>query len=70
MKIHQLLGGVSIALTNEETAFVNKHSNQVRITSLDEHDQWLAQGLVRKGIYNISKDSTTLIKNLNEKSAQ
>lgn len=69
MKIHQLLGGTSIPLTNEEDKFVTKYT-EVKITSLDEHDQWLAQGLVRKGVYQISKDNNTLIRNLNEKSSK
>jgi hypothetical protein len=69
MKIHQLIGGQSIPLTNEENKFVTKHNDQVKITSLDEHDQWLVQGLVRKGVYQISKDNNTLLNNLNGKSA-
>jgi hypothetical protein len=70
MKIHQLIGSHTIALTNEENQFVEKHNEQVKLTSLDEHEQWLAQGLVRKGIYQISKDSNTLVNNLNGKSAK
>ncbi len=66
MKIHQLLSGFDITITNEEHEFLSKHGDKIRILSLDEHGQWLAQNLVRKGIYTISKDSTTLIKNLNE----
>lgn len=69
MKINQLIGGPSIHLTNEEARFAEKHQ-EVKITSLDEHDQWLAQGLVRKGVFQISKDSNTLINNLNEKSSK
>lgn len=70
MKIHQLVGGPTIALTNEETSFVAKHNDQVKLTSLDDHDQWLAQSLVRKGVYQISKDSTTLVNSLNGKSTK
>jgi hypothetical protein len=66
MKIAQLLDGVGIALTNEERRFVDKHQNQVSIHSLDEHDQWLAQNLVRKGVYEISKDSRSILKKLDE----
>jgi hypothetical protein len=66
MKISQLLSGIHISLTNEEHRFVSKHHNQVSIETLDEHDQWLAQNLVRKGIYSISNDSRTLIKKLDE----
>jgi hypothetical protein len=68
MKIGQLLSGMHIVLTNEEQSFLHKHKDSVSITSLDEHDQWLAQNLVRKGLYSISKDSKTLIKQLDETS--
>jgi hypothetical protein len=66
MKIHQLLSGIRIPVTNEEQQFINKHDTRIRLTSLDEHDQWTAQNLVRKGIYTMSSDSSMLIKNLNE----
>lgn len=66
MKIHQLLSGIGIAITNEEQQFVSKHKFGVRLAQLDEHDQWIAQNLVRKGVYSISNDSNTLINNLNE----
>jgi len=66
MKIRQLLSGFDIAITNDEHQFMERHNNDVKLTSLDEHDQWIAQTLVRKGVYTISKDSTTLIKNLHE----
>ena len=66
MKIGQLLSGMHIVLTNEEQAFIRRHKDSVSITSLDEHDSWLAQNLVRKGLYSISKDNRTLIKQLDE----
>lgn len=69
MKIHQLIGGPSISLTNEEDSFVKRYNSSVKITSLDEHDQWLAQNLVRKGVYQVSEDNNTLIRHLNEKSS-
>ena len=62
MKIQQLLGGLSVVVTNEEQQFIDRHRDRVKLTSLDEHDQWLAQNMVRKGLYSISNDSTTLIK--------
>jgi len=66
MKIGQLLSGMHIVLTNEEQSFVHRHKDNVSITSLDEHDLWLAQNLVRKGIYSISKDNRTMVKKLDE----
>jgi hypothetical protein len=68
MKIHQLLSGVGVAITNEEQQFISRHDNNVRLNSLDDHDVWLAPSLVRKGVYSISKDSSTLSKNINETS--
>ena len=60
MKIHQLLSGVGLPLSNEELEFVEKYGNNVRLSTLDEHGLWLAQNLVRKGAYSISSDSNTL----------
>jgi hypothetical protein len=65
MKIYQLLSKLHLPVTNEENKFITKHQ-RVRISSLDERDQWVAQNLVRKGIYEISKDANTLIKVVNE----
>lgn len=65
MKIAQLLSGIDIMLNNQEKQFVEKYG-QVKIDSLNEQEQWLAQNLVRKGIYKISKDNQLLIKNLHE----
>ena len=70
MKIGQLLSGMHIVVTNEEQSFISRHKDSVSITSLDEHDQWLAQNLVRKGLYSISKDNRTLIKQLDETTNQ
>lgn len=69
MKICQLLDGLLIPLTNEEKQFVEKHQSKVSLVNLDEHDVWLAQNLVRKGIYSISNDNRTLIKKLDETSS-
>lgn len=68
MKIAQLVSGFSIPLNNQEKVFVDKYNN-VKIDSLSEQDQWLAQNLVRRGVYTISKDNRTLIKHLNEKNS-
>ena len=66
MKIHQLLSGITLPVTNEEQRFIEHHESGVKISSLDQHDQWLAQSLVRKGVYKISKDSNTLMLDLHE----
>lgn len=66
MKIVHLLSGLDIALTNQERKFVESHKDSITIENLSEQDQWLAQNLVRKGIYSISKDSQHLIKKVNE----
>ena len=56
MKIHQILDGISIIITNEEIDFVSRIGDDVFLSSLDNHDQWLAQNLIRKGVYEISND--------------
>lgn len=63
MKISQLLFDIDLFLTNEEKQFIENHSHRVSLHVLDEHNLWVAQNLVRKGAYSISKDSNTLIKN-------
>jgi hypothetical protein len=65
MKISHLISGLLIPLSNQEKLFTEKY-NSVKIDHLNEQDKWLAQNLVRKGIYTISKDNNTLIKNLDE----
>lgn len=66
MKISQLISGYPTFITNEEQKFVNIHRESVQLSSLNERDHWLAQNLVRKGFYTISKDDNTLVKNINE----
>lgn len=61
MKIAQLVSGIKLPLSNEENTFISKHGKTVRLTTLDEHALWLAQNLVRKGVYSISKDNNTLV---------
>lgn len=65
MKIAHLLDGIDITLTNEEQHFV-KRFPQATIDTLDERDKWIAQNLVRKGIYELSNDSRSIIKKLDE----
>lgn len=61
MKIHHLLGSPSVILTNEEKAFIDNHAPTISMKSLYDRDEWLARNLVRKGIYEISKDDRHLI---------
>ncbi len=63
MKIEQLLSGIGLHLTTEEYEFI-KHHGETSVSSLNEHEKWIAQNLVRKGAYSISKDNNTLIKNI------
>lgn len=63
MKIHQLLSGVNLPVTNEEQEFIERHKNSVKLSYLDERDLWLAQNLVRKGMYSVAEDHITLRKN-------
>lgn len=66
MKLHQISNKFPIILTNEENRFIKTHGDQVSLKSLDERGVWLAQNLVRKNIYKIIEDNTTLILNKDE----
>ena len=63
MKIHQLLDSPSIILTNEERDFIERYSAEILINSLHDRDEVLARNLVRKGVYEVSKDSKSIILN-------
>jgi len=69
MKIYQLLDNLHISVTNEEQKFIDSHNSRLRLTSLDERETWLAQNLVRKGVYAISKDNNTLIRRVDERTS-
>lgn len=62
MKIQQLLAEVNVFLTNEEKKFVKKYPDGTCLHLLDEHNHWVAQNLVRKGVYLISNDNDTIYK--------
>ena len=62
MKIQHLLSGMGLSLSNEESNFIEKYGDRVRLSALDEHGVWLAQNLVRKGAYSISSDNNTLVR--------
>lgn len=66
MKISQLLSGIHLMLTNEEKNFISSHQDNIKLKNLDDRSSWIAQNLVRKGAYTISKDSQFLIKNIND----
>ena len=61
MRINQILSGVPVIINNEEKDFVKKHPTSVRLSSLSEHDSWLAQNLVRKGLYRLTNDGRTIV---------
>ena len=61
MRIHQLLGGPAVIITNEEQSFIKRHDKYIMISKLHDRDEVLARNLVRKGIYEVSNDSTHII---------
>lgn len=69
MKIVHLLN-LDVPLTNEEMQFTKEHKGKVRLGGLTERDLVLAQNLVRKGIYEISKDNEHIFKISNEKNTK
>ena len=61
MRIHQLIDSPSVVVTNEEKTFIDQHGNDVAVLLLDDHKKWVAQNLVRKGVYELSKDGRYLL---------
>jgi hypothetical protein len=70
MKIHQLLDGVPIVINNEEQHFIEDHRASISLSSLDEHDQWIAQNLVRKNVYQLTKDNKSIVINQDHETKQ
>jgi hypothetical protein len=62
MKIHQILDGISIIVTNEERDFIKKHGNDIPLSLLDQHQNYLAHTLIRKGVYEMSDDRRKITK--------
>jgi len=62
MKIHQILDGISIIITNEERDFIKKHGNDIPLSLLDQHQNYLAHTLIRKGVYEMSDDRRKITK--------
>jgi len=62
MKVTELVGRIGISLTNEEKNFVKSLGDSVKLSNLDDRQIWVAQNLVRKGIYEISNDTDKIVK--------
>jgi hypothetical protein len=62
MKIQELYSELPVILTNEEKRFVVVHGHRSSLSGMSEHDRWIAENLIRKGIYNYSHDRTHIVK--------
>lgn len=62
MKIYELLDQPQLIITNEEHHFVETHRPHIDLASLNEREIVIAQNLVRKGLYAISNDSNSIIR--------
>lgn len=63
MKIQQLLDGVATVINNQERKFIDAHFSNIPLTSLDSKELWIAQNLVRKNVYKLTKDSKHIVIN-------
>ena len=62
MKMQELYTGIGVSLTNEENSFLTLHGYNVPVSSLNDRQEWIAQSLIKKGIYDYSSDRKHLIK--------
>lgn len=50
MKINELIKDFEIWTTNEESKLLEKLQKPIKLSSLDEHDQFVVQSMIRKSI--------------------
>ena len=50
MKINELIDNFEIWTTNEEAKLLKKLKNPVKISQLDEHEQFQVQSMIRKSL--------------------
>ena len=64
MKINELIGEFDIWTTNEEAQLLAKLKRPVKLKSLDEHDQFKVQSLIRKSLVTkIGHNNPTVVAN-------
>jgi len=57
MRLQDILDSIRVYTTNEEKNFIKKFGSKVYLKNLEEHESYIAQKLLRKGIYEISNDN-------------
>jgi hypothetical protein len=50
MKINELLNGFTIYTTREEDAMMERLKTAVPLSSFNEHDQFIIEGMIRKSL--------------------
>lgn len=50
MKINELIDSFEIWTTNEERELLSKLKNPVKLSSMNEHDQFRVQAMIRKSL--------------------
>jgi hypothetical protein len=50
MKINELISNFEIWTTNEEAALLKRLQTPIKISQLDEHDQFRVQAMIRKSL--------------------
>jgi len=64
MKINELISNFHIFVTNEEVALLKKLEKPVKLSSLNEQDQFRVQALIRKSlITKIGQHDPTIVAN-------
>lgn len=50
MKVNELVSHFEVWTTNEENELLKKLKAPIKLTHLNEHDQFIVQGLIRKSL--------------------
>lgn len=64
MKINELIEDFEIWTTNEERALLDKLKKPVKLSSLNEHDQFKVQAMIRKSlVIKVGMKDPTIVAN-------
>lgn len=70
MKINELINSFEIYTSNEERNLLNKLNEPVKLSSLEERDQQIAENLIRKSLLiKVGHQDPTVVKNEYQKSS-
>lgn len=64
MKINELINNFTVWTTNEEAELLKKLKNPIKLSQLDEHEQFRVEAMIRKSLVTkVGMDNPTVVAN-------